>query len=72
MLGTLLREAREAKGLTQVQLALRAGVDRSYLSEVERDRKNPTVDMFLRLCRAMEVPAADIIRKLDASRPKRK
>jgi len=72
MLGTYLRKARESKGLTQEQLALRADIDRSYLSEVERDKKNPSVDMFIRLCQAIGVPAASIIEKIDLPRSRRK
>lgn len=67
MVGQFIRQSREDQGMTQEEVALRAGIDRSYLSEIERDRKNPTVDMFMRLCRAMEVPAATIIEKLDAA-----
>jgi len=34
MLGGILREAREKAGLSQEQLAFRAGVDRTYVSQL--------------------------------------
>ena len=65
MLGDLLRQAREKAGLSQEQLALQANVDRSYISQVERNLKNPTVDVLLRLCRAMNASAAQIVAALE-------
>ncbi|MBI1348671.1 helix-turn-helix domain-containing protein [bacterium] len=41
MLGQILKEKREAAGLTQEALALAAGVDRSYVSQLERDKNPP-------------------------------
>lgn len=49
LLGKLLSEAHEEAGLTQEQFALTAGVDRSYVSQFERDLKSPTVNMLFRL-----------------------
>ena len=71
MLGELLRKARLSAGMTQEQLALRANVDRSYLSEIERDVRHPTVQMLLKLCRAMNVPAANMIAQLEKLPPKK-
>jgi transcriptional regulator with XRE-family HTH domain len=61
MLGQELRKARLAAGMTQEKLALSAGVDRSYLSELERDKKSPTVNMLLKLCKHLGVSASDLI-----------
>ena len=65
MLGELLRKARQDAGMTQEQLALRARVDRSYLSEIERNVRHPTVQMLLKLCRTMNLSAADIVSQLE-------
>jgi transcriptional regulator with XRE-family HTH domain len=65
MLGELLRKARVDAGMTQEQLALGARVDRSYLSEIERNVRHPTVQMLLKLCRTMNISAADIVRQLE-------
>jgi transcriptional regulator with XRE-family HTH domain len=65
MLGKELRTARLAAGLTQEQLAYRAGVDRSYISQLERGLKSPTVDMLLRLCKALGASASRIIGRIE-------
>ena len=65
MVGTELRDARHAAGLTQEQLAFRAGVDRSYISQLERDCKSPTLDMLFRLCKAMNASAAQIVARVE-------
>jgi HTH-type transcriptional regulator / antitoxin HipB len=39
-LGFLLQQAREAKGLTQEQLAELSGTNKSYISKLERDLKD--------------------------------
>ena len=51
--------------MTQEALAHKANVDRSYLSELERDLKSPTVDFLIRLCRAMGVSAGAIVTQLE-------
>ncbi|MGH9179819.1 MAG: helix-turn-helix domain-containing protein [Acidimicrobiales bacterium] len=48
----LLRLARMTSGLSQQQLAARAGVPRSMISAYERDRRQPTLATLLRLLRA--------------------
>jgi len=54
--GTLLRRWRERRMLTQLELALRAGVSARHLSFVETGRSRPTSEMILRLARQLDVP----------------
>ncbi|MBI1348032.1 helix-turn-helix domain-containing protein [bacterium] len=65
MLGQILKETREAAGLTQEALALAAGVDRSYVSQLERDKKSPTIQMLFRLCPPMKVKPSQLIARLE-------
>jgi len=65
MLGQVLQKARQNAGLSQQALAALAGVDRSYISELECDHKSPTVQMLFRLCEAMEISAADVLREVE-------
>jgi len=50
--GGLLREARRAAGLTQVQLARRAGVTQSVISAYESGRREPALSTLVRLVEA--------------------
>jgi transcriptional regulator with XRE-family HTH domain len=64
-LGEELRTAREKAGMSQTQLALMAQVDRSYISQIENDKKSPTIEMLFRLCRAMKSSPARIIASVE-------
>ena len=65
VIGNALRIARDKAGLSQEELGLRAGVDRSYISEIERDIKSPTIKMFVNLCRELGVQPSELISSLD-------
>ena len=39
-LGAIIQQARQAKGLTQEQVALLAGTNKSYISKLEKDLKD--------------------------------
>ena len=39
-LGAIIQQARQAKGLTQEQLAMLAGTNKSYISKLEKDLKD--------------------------------
>ncbi len=71
MLGEELRKAREAAGLTQEALAFRAGLDRSYISQLEHDHKSPTIDTLFLICDALEVRASEIIARVERGRAAR-
>jgi transcriptional regulator with XRE-family HTH domain len=65
MFGEELRKAREKAGLTQEQLAFRAGVHRTYISLLERDLKSPTLNMLFRLCKALAIPAGKLVARIE-------
>jgi len=57
-LGGAVRQARLASGLTQEQLALRAGIDRSYLARMESGLTVVLLDRAMRVLRQL---GADIV-----------
>jgi transcriptional regulator with XRE-family HTH domain len=68
MLGEELRRAREDANLTQEQLSFAAKIDRSYISQLENDRKSPTVDVLFRICEALGVSASRLLAQVEATR----
>jgi transcriptional regulator with XRE-family HTH domain len=64
-LGLSLREARDAKGISQDQLAFKAGYSRSFIGYVEHGEKSPTVRTLFELCHTLGVAASEIIRKVE-------
>ena len=68
MLGPVLREARLAADLTQEALSFKAGLDRTYISQLENDHKSPTLDVLFRLSEALGVPASQLIARVEERR----
>lgn len=64
-LGDELRKARLAAGVTQEDLAYRAEISRNYVSLLELGEKSPTVQVLLRICRALGVKASKIISRVE-------
>lgn len=51
----VLKKKRESLGLSQHQLAKQLGITQTFLSEIERGRKNPSIEQFFRICEALEI-----------------
>ena len=61
-LGANLRQAREAKGWSQEEMAFRCGVHRTYVGAVERGEYNVTILTLRRLTKALGISLRDAIR----------
>jgi transcriptional regulator with XRE-family HTH domain len=55
LIGTNVRNARIAKGMTQEELAERSGFSQQYISGLERGRRNPTIVSIYELGQALGV-----------------
>ena len=60
-----MKRLRLKAGLTQEQVAVRADVTREYVSMLEAKRNSPTIEVFIRLCRAVETSPAEVIEKIE-------
>ncbi|HXH53177.1 MAG TPA: helix-turn-helix transcriptional regulator [Sphingomicrobium sp.] len=60
-LGRNVRRLREAQGLSQEAFADEAGIHRTYVSDIERGARNPTVAVVDRLARALGVAAGRLL-----------
>jgi transcriptional regulator with XRE-family HTH domain len=67
--GRLLREAREAQGLSQRRLAVRAGTSQDAISRIERGAEAPTVERFAQLLLAMGLRAELKVEPLESPVP---
>ncbi len=55
--GTLLKELRRAKNISQRELAKTVGCDFTYISKIENDRiQPPSAETIQRICDALETP----------------
>ena len=61
ILGLKVRHARTAAGLTLTELAARAGLSPSYLTEIEKGRKYPKADKILKMAQALDQDYDDLV-----------
>ncbi len=61
-LGRNLRAAREARGWSQEELALKCGVHRTYVGAVERGEYNVTILTLRKMVKTLGIPLQDAIR----------
>lgn len=62
--GRILRGLRRARNLTQEELAHRAGMDVTYLSDLERGRWNPSLAMLIDLAHGLGVHPSKLLEDL--------
>jgi transcriptional regulator with XRE-family HTH domain len=65
MLGEELKRAREEAGLNQEEVAHRAKIDRSYLSQLENGHKSPTLHVLFRVCEAIGIKASTLVARVE-------
>ncbi|MFT3880672.1 MAG: helix-turn-helix transcriptional regulator [Gemmatales bacterium] len=65
MIGNELQQARLDAEMTQEELAVKAQIDRSYISLLEHDKKSPTLDMLFRICQALDIKASTLIARVE-------
>jgi transcriptional regulator with XRE-family HTH domain len=71
MLGEELYNARINAGMTQEMLSHKAGVDRSYISQLENNKWSPTVEILFRLCDALGIKVSELMARVEATRKPR-
>jgi len=56
-----IKKYRAELKLSQEKLALAAGVDRSYMSEIERGLANPTLDLLLKISNVLKIQPSKLL-----------
>ncbi|MCK1743755.1 helix-turn-helix transcriptional regulator [Bradyrhizobium sp. 139] len=72
ILAVNLRKLRQARGLSQEELAHRAEIDRTYVSSLERSVYAAGIDVVERLARALGVEVTDLLTRPTSSLKKKK
>lgn len=63
--GLLLRKRRRERKFSQQYLADKAGLDRTYISLIERGGRSPTLTTLYKLSSALECDTSELIRELE-------
>ena len=56
-----MRRLRQLKGWSQEELAHRAEIHRTYISDLEREARNPTIEVVDRIAIALDVPCGELL-----------
>jgi transcriptional regulator with XRE-family HTH domain len=65
ILAKLLVKERKSVGLSQEELAENAGLHRTYISQIERGLKSPTLIVFIKLAHALNLKASDLVAAIE-------
>ena len=57
-----VKELREKRGVSQQRLSELAGLNRNYVSDVERGRRNPCLGNIVKLAEALDVAPGELFR----------
>ena len=63
--GSLLKELRIEKNFSQERLAEESGLDRSYISLLERGKAQPTLETLFRISNALQINPSVIVSMLE-------
>ncbi|MCH0567405.1 helix-turn-helix domain-containing protein [Streptomyces sp. MUM 2J] len=63
--GLAVRAARMELGWSQERLSVESGLDRTYVSGLERGRRNPALQTLVRLTDALDVPLSELMRRAE-------
>src|SRR3979409_242689 len=63
--GTAVRARRKRLGISQEELAGRAGLHRTYVSDIERGARNPSLESIDKLARALKISVAKLFSSSD-------
>ncbi|MFC3746793.1 helix-turn-helix domain-containing protein [Paenibacillus sp. GCM10012306] len=65
-IGENIRISRLKNGLSQEQLALNAGVNTSYIGQIKRGKKNPTIKTLDKISKALGIALIDLLLFVDS------
>lgn len=69
LFGQTLRELRKERGISQEHLAFESGYHPTYIGQLERGRKSPSLRAIMRIAGALKIPGSEILRRVEAGIP---
>ena len=65
LFGQVLREVRKQRGLTQEALASASAYHPTYIGQLERGKKSPSLRAILRLAAALHTSGSELLKELE-------
>ncbi len=66
LFGRILQELRTQRGLSQEKLGFESNYHRTYISQLERGQKNPSLKAIVRLAEALGIRPSEMIRRIES------
>jgi len=66
LFGLVVKELRKERKISQEHLADEAAIDRTFLSQLETGRKQPSLLTILRLAQALRIEASELLQRVEA------
>lgn len=63
IVGGNVKRLRVAKKLTQEEVALDAGIDLTYMGGIERGKRNPSLEVMVRVAKVLGAGPADLLKR---------
>jgi len=60
--GQVLKKTRKESGLSQEKLALQSGLDRTFISLIERGKRQPSLSSILDISKNLDISADQLIK----------
>ncbi len=60
-----LKKLRSEKGLSQEALGLHADLHRTFISQLERGLKSPTIDSLYEICEVLKISPSEFLSRVD-------
>lgn len=67
VVGRVIQEYRERKGLSQDAVSRFAKIGRTHLSAIERGERKPTLETYFRVCDALQIRPSELMAKIEAA-----
>jgi len=66
--GRAVRDLREKSGVSQERFAFNAGIDRAFMSRIERGRSNVSLGTIERIATALDIPLDGLFAEVERHR----
>jgi len=70
LFGEVLREVRKKRGLSQEELAFKSGYHPTYIGQLERGRKSPSLRAIMSLSAALNTSSSELLSRVESLLPK--
>ncbi len=65
LVGMIIKQFREKKGLSQEVVSGLADIGRTHLSAIERGERKPTLETFFKISDALDIRASELMQKIE-------